>query len=659
MDLSEEYLKKHLTRSIKGSMELLGTRFEEKNPDRPKAITYVRDEEHSPWDGISYISDIHLDHKIGKLFKDKIRYDKVEEYVMDIASFLMLSNNFKTILIAGDTSYNFLVNQMFYRALSQCRKDEKIIVVLGNHELWGVGIDVPKGLDRREYIVNEYRKLCKRYGLILLENDVLFLGKQFKRILTEEEFLAISDDEIRDLMSKAGHVILGGTGFAGKDPVNNAQTGLYGNTLEDSEKEIALSKRFLTLYDKLRAYSGRIPITALSHMPTEDWCEGIPDPGIIHVNGHTHHNKRIVSDSLTLYADNQIGYANNKIYFKYYFTTFISEPFRFAEDGIYRITNRQYSIFCDTLPSATKCERNLNIIMLKRNGYYMFMNRSSIGLSILDGGNLVGLENKDPEYYYERMMEYVEAVDEVYSKIREKLDAIAEAVRSIGGEGTVHGSIVDISYYSHLYYNVLDGTITPYFAWDIVNKTVYQNVSSLLYYEEKSIYNKMMKAIQSGTELPAIYTGGQIVSKGVEYKGTEMYRLSRRIRCYQHLKEEKVIRTWDDRILPDKKLIGNPQRESQENIVSLGKNESEAIQREIIRLFAERTMDFIKSNQDVMSEFGIYKDMDRRLRPKDYREKIPPMMSKLYLTKKMRLNSDMKTEIIRDVVEEKTRRLRR
>ena len=138
-----------------------------------------------------------------------------------------------------------------------------------------------------------------------------------------------------------------------------------------------------------------------------------------------------------------------------------------------------------------------------------------------------------------------------------------------------------------------------------------------------------------------------------------MYRLSRRIRCYQHLKEEKVIRTWDDRILPDKKLIGNPQRESQENIVSLGKNESEAIQREIIRLFAERTMDFIKSNQDVMSEFGIYKDMDRRLRPKDYREKIPPMMSKLYLTKKMRLNSDMKIEIIRDVVEEKTRRLRR
>ena len=657
MDLSEEYLKKHLTRSIKGSAELLGTRFEEKSPDRPKAITYVRDEEHSPWDGISYISDIHLDHKIEKLFKDRINYSKVEEYVAGIASYLMMANNFKTMLIAGDTSYNFLVNQIFYRELSRCRKDENIIIVLGNHELWGVGIDVPSNVDRREYIVDAYRKLCKRYGLILLENDVFFVGREYKRTLKEKEFLTIADEEIRDIMSKAGHVILGGTGYAGKDPVNNARIGLYGSTLQDQDEEVALSKNFYALYDKLRAYAGRIPITVLTHMPIENWCEDRPDPGFIHVNGHSHHNKRIIGDHITLYADNQIGYVNNKIYLKYYFTTFITEPFRFAEDGIYRITNRQYSVFCDTLPSATSCNRNLNIIMLKKNGYYMFMNRSSNGLSILDGGNLVKLRNKDPGYYYERMMDYVEAVDGVYSKIREKLDAIAEAVRSIGGEGTIHGSIVDISYYSHLYYNVLDGTITPYFAWDIVDKTVYQNISSLLYYNEKRIYNKMMKMIQSGTNLPIIYTGGQIVTKGEEYTGTEMYRLSRKVRCYQHLKEEKVIRTWDDEILPKRMLIGNPQYEVNEDIVSLGKNESESMQMEIIRLFAERTMDFMKSNQDIMVEFGIYKDMNRKQRPKDYREKIPPMMSRLYLTKKMRLNNDLKTDIVREVVEEKTRRL--
>lgn len=64
-----------------------------------------------------------------------------------------------------------------------------------------------------------------------------------------------------------------------------------------------------------------------------------------------------------------------------------------------------------------------------------------------------------------------------YTSIQQK---ISEQIKSIGGSGYMHGAIIDIDYYNHIYVNPHDLTITGYFAYDVINKQFYKNIPALL-----------------------------------------------------------------------------------------------------------------------------------------------------------------------------------
>ena len=57
---------------------------------------------------------------------------------------------------------------------------------------------------------------------------------------------------------------------------------------------------------------------------------------------------------------------------------------------------------------------------------------------------------------------------------------ISDEVSAIGGTGAVHGCIVDIDWFNHVYLNPFDGKVTPYFAMDMTGKLVFNNMESLL-----------------------------------------------------------------------------------------------------------------------------------------------------------------------------------
>ncbi|PGA45610.1 hypothetical protein, partial [Bacillus pseudomycoides] len=120
--------------------------------------------------------------------------------------------------------------------------------------------------------------------------------------------------------------------------------------------------------------------------------------------------------------------------------------------------------------------------MLKNNNVYCFIfeNQKTGKIYLLNGGTINNLEHNDINYYFERMPYYSDAIRESFSNYNQALKSISDSIKKFGGNGTIHGCIVDIDFFNHIYVNPEDGTVTPYFASSIVDKYIYPNVKALL-----------------------------------------------------------------------------------------------------------------------------------------------------------------------------------
>ena len=112
----------------------------------------------------------------------------------------------------------------------------------------------------------------------------------------------------------------------------------------------------------------------------------------------------------------------------------------------------------------------------------------------------------------------------------------------------MHGCIVDVDFYNHVYLNPFDGTVTSYTATDVVNKYVFPGFEAMLESERKDLLPKYRRILdKKGTKLPAILT--KQTGSGSYYDKTDIYRVSRLFNTMQHLTENFVIRRWDPALL--------------------------------------------------------------------------------------------------------------
>ena len=70
---------------------------------------------------------------------------------------------------------------------------------------------------------------------------------------------------------------------------------------------------------------------------------------------------------------------------------------------------------------------------------------------------------------------------------------IATFIKHIGGQGRIHGCIIDIDFYNHVFLNPLDGKITAYYATSMVDKKVYRNIASLLKFKCNKLFVNLEK----------------------------------------------------------------------------------------------------------------------------------------------------------------------
>jgi hypothetical protein len=230
-------------------------------------------------------------------------------------------------------------------------------------------------------------------------------------------------------------------------------------------------------------------------------------------------------------------------------------------DGIHQIKRSQYLDFYRGLDLEVNYNRkNTKIYMLKRDGYYCFFqgNTNTGSLCILNGGEIKKVP-KTLEYYYDNLIKYASTVEQFIRGFNNKLMEISSFIRSFNGAASIHGCIVDIDYYNHVYLNPFDGKITPYYATSIDNKYVYNNIPSLLAHKAPYLmkYFRALNKDKHNNNILIANKDFEISKNRKRVKSTEIYKVNKIIKSMQYITRNKIIRSWNDNIISNEKLINS------------------------------------------------------------------------------------------------------
>ena len=548
-----------------------------------------------------YITDLHLESQLGLtgMTTDEIKgkvAQKVDEMLGGLSKEDMADG---VLLVGGDVADSEEVAKIFFDAVF-FHFHGPIIFVLGNHELWdGCTYANGKSCQKRsiDEVVTAYKQFNKtKFGfeakMYCLENEVLVCYKNSMYqnsdefgvgrktagmprgglcVLTEEMLLNTSTDDLREFFDECSMIVLGGLGFCGLNPRYNADTGLFRDRVS-REEDVERSKRFRAVYDRVVSCADNKRVVVLTHTQTEDWTTDAPHPNWVYVNGHTHQNGLVkTEDGVTVLYDNQVGYKPKKWHLNQFSLEQYYDPFEAWADGIYRITPQQYMDFNAGRGIQMEYFRQQgDIYALKQKGIYMFMLQYGLGLYLLRGGQKLNVFH-GLEYYAANLEKYVEKIQAAFRPYRNALDKIAAEVKRFGGSGYVHGSIVDIDYYNHIYLDPFDGYLMPYFALDVTDRREFRSVREL---ESSpfpalgsdgtpmlSAYTKLLDAGGVSILAPTVKEAALAVVPMEVLDEKNIYAPSRVMKSIQYLLDKGVVRVWNDAVLsmPDRNALTETQ----------------------------------------------------------------------------------------------------
>ncbi len=506
-------------------------------------------------------------------------------------------------LFSGDTADSVGDCCMFYRRMVKALQSKRIVAVLGNHEIWN------KGGRARTYrgIVSEYRRRLADCGVTLLNDDLLIIGKNC--VLKDKRWLM--DASVKDIefeLRGADVAIFGSTGFVKAEEEDAAKyTGIYEKVLKRNE-EIALWKDFRTIYDKLTIAARGKRLIVMTHMPASFWGDGSLVPGWTYLGGHTHINQLSYRDGARAYYDNQVGYSRKSMYFNRFYTCIRNYYCDLLPDGIHKISRDDYYDFYRSRDTTMVCNREGQFIMLKRKGWHMFLlERGRSELFILQGGRIKRAEHS-LDYYYDNLPEFGRKVREIMKPYMEYIKDVSRRVKQIGGDGYIHGCIVDIDFYNHIYVNPDNGDLVPYWAEDMRVKKAYRSIQTLLEYEKPGLLHNYLMYDHG---LPARYEKFTAEADYVYVPETFMYSISKRIKVFQFCYDTKIIRDWDDNILESDIKAGLIDKTGQFSIAqsfTLNKNSDEEPFKGIAKRNDAKSSTVLKRDeQGVIGTMGMVK----------------------------------------------------
>ena len=486
---------------------------------------------------VYYVTDIHLEFKILEHFKtNALSEDAIRVFIKQYVkkAFKKYQDKSGIFLFGGDIANDISLVRLFFEEVIIYIQPRRIVALLGNHEFWSTSHgDFEKS-------VKQYREMFRDLGILLAQNDLVLYENGKLYFASEEEVLESTKDDLRKTCSSTPLIILGGLGFSGCNKNFNTSIGLYSEAISTEKEDLEQTKRFKKLYDKVHECLSDYPVLVFTHMPVENWSESAEyEPNWIYVNGHTHINNAISDGNKRVYSDNQIGYHRKSLDFHCFTISYKHDIFRYLSDGIYKISNDQYCSFNWGLGISMQYSRDWDIYMLKRSEIYCFFSKNQDKICLMDGGMPHAVEH-GLDYYYNNLEQYCLMMIEASESFRNKLKEISDSVKLFGGSGNIHGSIIDIDAYNHIFLNPVDGKITPYYATDIKEKYVFASVGHLIKDMLPTMYPKYLKASGMGR--------GQLILNDVPLleEDTSIYALSKKAKAIQYMSNFKIVRYWDD-----------------------------------------------------------------------------------------------------------------
>ncbi|MCR1916157.1 hypothetical protein NSA03_02335 [Lactobacillus taiwanensis] len=253
---------------------------------------------------------------------------------------------------------------------------------------------------------------------------------------------------------------------------------------------------------------------------------------------------------------------------------FLTDPFFRLDNGIHNVSREDYKRFYSD--KLTSFKYSGQVILIKKDGYYMFFLKTDDKEYMLEGGTRHNISHP-LTYYYDNLTVYAKRVEKIFSKYFETLSKLAKEVRGIGGDGKIHGAIVDIDYFNHIYFEPATGSLKYYYAQDTQSRNVYNNLSSLLKdpttasLGTKETHAKILKKFSkrkrgllknnshiellvSPQHLNNLITENEKYVAPIKEEGynKEMYYKSSIMNKVQYLYEHKVIRFWRDGVVENK-----------------------------------------------------------------------------------------------------------
>lgn len=439
--------------------------------------------------------------------------------------------------------------------LKKTQRQRSCYVILGNHEYWS--------FSSAEDCVSAYRKLTEDLGLILLDSQHLIIGDY--RYCLEKDFNELTDDPDEvdaEYYMHRGYLrvaLVGGVGYAVNNENFNAGDRIYRDAI-DTPKEIALHEQWVRAFRDAKqiAKERSSVLVVLSHMPPSDWLpedENIDNCVFFH--GHTHRNMTYGDDqSRFVFADNQVGYTANRFAFKKAQIYKPRNPYASLPDGIHEASPSDYRDFyrhlADDVPGTKQIENTLakggKFYVVREADYFGFFGTYKKSIYICNGGRLNKLPPQEDglAYYVKNFSQMVSLFLRSLSPLRAAQEKLSSLVKSFGGSGRIHGTIVDIDFLNHIMIDTYDGSMNFYYSPMFGAVKRYGSLQGLLH-EQCPEYEKKYLAMADDKQLPSttVSDSGMVF---LDIKNSP-YRISGKVQALQRLFSGHILRDWNDEAL--------------------------------------------------------------------------------------------------------------
>ena len=437
-------------------------------------------------------------------------------------------------------------------AMNECCSDEISNLNNTNNSLQKKFSQLEKENQNLNYNLNDLKN--KR-------NNLMYNKKQIEIVLF---YLAkrgvVKNNEIwkyypEQLLLTGNYLIVGGLGFAAMNPSFNAHQGIYGKAIDWDEEHFRCDhwrRLFSEAVDEARKY--HCSLVVLTHTPVSDWCRELQDSSnIVFFNGHTHRNVAIGGENNTyIFSDNQIGYKGTHFRFKKAILHIPRNPFAADPDGYREITCDEYKEYYrfvgGVIPKTGTIEKQIKqneakLYIIKKDGYVGFFLGSPKGVYICNGGvpkKIGSAESLDK--YYSNFSSMISKYITALSPLRHVQEQLSAYIKSFGGTGKIHGTIVDIDYQNHV---MISDTLTYYNSPVFGLIKTYEDIGSLLHDHCPQLEERFIKIGNA----PLIPVANELTCGTSEYEFVDIknspYAVSRRVNALQRLFDKRILRDWN------------------------------------------------------------------------------------------------------------------